>query len=195
MFGFLSKPNIEHQTESSVASNIKHRNKKMLQLTNIQIITQLTDLLNDIDSVVYKDALRPLHYSTTGQHVRHITEFYLCLLKGYQSGVVDYDARERNLLIEINKTFTIETLEKVVDDLQTSKADKPLVLKSSFGGDETVEISTSFFRELTYLIEHTIHHLAIIKIGLNEVYPEIQIPKNFGVAHSTIRFKGLGVRG
>lgn len=167
----------------------------MLQLTNIQIITQLTDLLNDIDSVVYKDALRPLHYSTTGQHVRHITEFYLCLLKGYQSGVVDYDARERNLLIEINKTFTIETLEKVIDDLQTSKADKPLVLKSSFGGDETVEISTSFFRELTYLIEHTIHHLAIIKIGLNEVYPEIQIPKNFGVAHSTIRFKELGVRG
>jgi hypothetical protein len=167
--------------------------KKMLQLTNIQIITQLTDLLNDIDSTVYKDALRPLHYSTTGQHVRHITEFYLCLLKGYQTGVVDYDARERNLLIEINKTFTIETLEKVIDDLKTSKADKPLVLKSSFGGDETVEIPTSFFRELTYLIEHTIHHLAIIKIGLNEVYPNINISKNFGVAHSTIRYKEMGV--
>jgi hypothetical protein len=165
----------------------------MLQLTNIQIITQLTDLLNDIDSTVYKDALRPLHYSTTGQHVRHITEFYLCLLKGYQTGVVDYDARERNLLIEINKTFTIETLEKVIDDLKTSKADKPLVLKSSFGGDETVEIPTSFFRELTYLIEHTIHHLAIIKIGLNEVYPNINISKNFGVAHSTIRYKEMGV--
>lgn len=163
----------------------------MLQLTNIQIITQLTDLLNDIDSVIYKDALRPLHYSTTGQHVRHITEFYLCLLKGYQTGVVDYDARERNLLIEIDKDFTIETLEKVIDDLTTSKIDKPLVLKSSFGSDESVEIPTSFFRELTYLIEHTIHHLAIIKIGLNEVYPEIQIPKNFGVAHSTIRFKGV----
>jgi hypothetical protein len=169
--------------------------EKMLQQTNIQIITQLTDLLNDIDSVVYKDALRPLHYSTTGQHVRHITEFYLCLLKGYESGEVDYDARERNLLIEINKDFTIEILENIVQDLRKLKSDKPLILKSSFGGEESMEIPTSFFRELTYLIEHTIHHLAIIKIGLNEVYPEIQIPKNFGVAHSTIRFQGLGVRG
>ncbi len=167
----------------------------MLQETNIQIITQLTDLLNDIESSVYKDTLRPLHYSTTGQHVRHITEFYLCLLKGYKSGVVDYDARERNLLIEIDKNFTIETLENVIQDLKKLKFDKSLILNSSFGGDEGMEIPTSFFRELTYLIEHTIHHLAIIKIGLNEVYPEIEIPKNFGVAHSTIRFKGLGVGG
>ena len=161
----------------------------MLQQTNIQIITQLTDLLNDIESAVYKDALRPLHYSTMGQHVRHITEFYLCLLKGYKTGVVDYDARERNLLIEIDKDFTIETLEQVIQDLKRLNSDKSLILKSSFGGDESMDIPTSFSRELTYLIEHTIHHLAIIKIGLNEVYPEIEIAKNFGVAHSTIKFR------
>jgi hypothetical protein len=164
----------------------------MLQETNIQIITQLTDLLDNIESSVYKDALRPLHYSTTGQHVRHITEFYLCLLKGYKTGVVDYDARERNLLIEIDKDFTIETLENVIQDLRKLKSDKSLILKSSFGGDEAMEIPTSFFRELTYLIEHTIHHLAIIKIGLNEVYPEVEIPKNFGVAHSTVRYREMG---
>ena len=161
----------------------------MLQQTNIQIITQLTDLLNDIESAVYKDALRPLHYSTMGQHVRHITEFYLCLLKGYKTGVVDYDARERNLLIEIDKDFTIETLEQVIQDLKRLNSDKSLILKSSFGGDESMDIPTSFSRELTYLIEHTIHHLAIIKIGLNEVYPGIEISKNFGVAHSTIKFR------
>jgi hypothetical protein len=164
----------------------------MLQETNIQIITQLTDLLDNIEPSVYKDALRPLHYSTTGQHVRHITEFYLCLLKGYKTGVVDYDARERNLLIEIDKDFTIETLESVSQDLRKLKSDKSLILKSSFVGDEAMEISTSFFRELTYLIEHTIHHLAIIKIGLNEVYPEVEIPKNFGVAHSTVRYREMG---
>lgn len=161
----------------------------MLQETNIQIITQLTDLLNSIESVVYKNALRPLHYSTTGQHVRHITEFYLCLLKGYETGVVDYDARERNLLIEIDKDFTLETLENVIQDLRILKSDKSLTLKSSFGGDKIMEIPTSFFRELTYLIEHSIHHLAIIKIGLNEVYPEIKMPKNFGIAHSTVSYR------
>ena len=165
----------------------------MLQQINIENIDQLIDLLNDIESSVYKDALQPLHYSTVGQHVRHITEFYLCALNGHGNGVVDYDARERNLLIEIDKDFTIETLENVKQQLKTSKSDRNLILKSKFGGDEAMEISSSFFRELTYLIEHTTHHLAIIKIGLNEVYPKIKIPKNFGVAHSTIRYQGLGL--
>jgi uncharacterized damage-inducible protein DinB len=164
----------------------------MLQKTNIEIIDQLIDLLNDIDTQVYKDALQPLHFSTVGQHVRHITEFYLCALRGYENGIVDYDARERNILIEIDKDFTVETLEKVKDQLQALNSDRNLTLKSKFGGDETMNIPSSFFRELTYLIEHTIHHLAIIKIGLNEVYPEIEIPKNFGVAHSTIRYQELG---
>lgn len=161
----------------------------MLQQTNIEIIDQLIDLLNDIESSVYKDALQPLHYSTVGQHVRHITEFYQCILKGCENGVVDYDARERNLLIEIDKDFTIETLEYVKHQLGAIHLDCKLILKSKFRGDEALNISSSFFRELAYLIEHTIHHLAIIKIGLNEVYPEINIPKNFGVAHSTIKYR------
>lgn len=164
----------------------------MLQQTNIEIIDQLIDLLNDISLKVYKDALQPLHFSTVGQHVRHITEFYLCALKGYENGIVDYDARERNILIEIDKDFTVETLENVKDQLKTLQLDRNLTLKSKLGENESLEISSSFFRELTYLIEHTIHHLAIIKIGLNEVYPEIEIPKNFGVAHSTIRYQELG---
>ena len=164
----------------------------MLQQTNIEIIDQLIDLLNNIESEVYKDALQPLHYSTVGQHVRHVTEFYLCALKGYENGIVDYDARERNILIEVDKDFTVETLQNVKLHLQTLKSDRNLILIGKFGGDETLEIPSSFFRELTYLIEHTIHHLAIIKIGLNEVYPEIKISKNFGVAHSTIRFRVIG---
>ncbi len=164
----------------------------MLQQINIEIIDQLIDLLNDIESTVYKNALQPLHYSTVGQHVRHITEFYLCALKSNENGVVDYDARERNLLIEIDKDFTIETLRNVKNQLNSLKSDRNLILKSKFGGDEAMDIPSSLFRELTYLIEHTIHHLAIIKIGLNEVYPEINIPKNFGVAHSTLRYRVEG---
>lgn len=164
----------------------------MLQQTNIEIIDQLIDLLNDIDIQVYTDALQPLHHSTVGKHVRHITEFYLCALNGYENGIVDYDARERNILIELDKHYTVETLENVKHQLQTLNSDRNLTLKSKFGSNESLDIPSSFFRELTYLIEHTIHHLAIIKIGLNEVFPEIEIPKNFGVAHSTIRYQGLG---
>jgi hypothetical protein len=168
---------------------ITHYPITMLQNTNIAIVNQLIDLLNDLDSVVYRDSLRPLHYSTVGQHVRHIVEFYQCLLKGQENELVNYDARERNIQIEVDKDFTIALLEDIKKHLGDLKTDYPLSLKTQFGADEAVCVPSSFYRELTYLIEHTIHHLAIIKIGLNEMYPEIKIPQNFGVAHSTIRFR------
>ncbi|MEA5459311.1 hypothetical protein VB796_09695 [Arcicella sp. LKC2W] len=164
----------------------------MLQKTNIEIINQLIDLLTDIDSDVYRDSLRPLHYSTVGQHVRHITEFYQCLLKSQANGLVNYDARERNINIEVDKNFTIELLEVIKKQLDNLKTDYPLSLKTEFAAEQVTAVPSSFYRELIYLIEHTIHHLAIIKIGLNEMYPEIKIPQNFGVAHSTIRFRVIG---
>jgi len=48
-------------------------------------------------------------------------------------------------------------------------------------------IKTNALRELAYNIEHAIHHMAIIKIGINEVSPYILLPSAFGVASSTIR--------
>ena len=44
-------------------------------------------------------------------------------------------------------------------------------------------------RELVYNIEHAIHHMALIKIGIKEVAPQLQLPEGFGVANSTIRHK------
>jgi len=161
----------------------------MLQQTNIEIIDQLIDLLKDIDTLVYQASLQTLHDCSVGQHVRHVTEFYLCALKGYENRMIDYDARERNIMIEIDQDFTIEILENVKCQLRNLNTDRNLMLRSKFGSNESFDIPSSFFRELTYLIEHTIHHLAIIKIGLNEVYPEIEIPKSFGVAYSTLRYR------
>lgn len=161
----------------------------MLQEINIEIIEQLRHLLEDLENVVYKESLAPLHYHSVGQHVRHITEFYQCLLKGYETGEVNYDARERNLSIEVDKTFALEVITALKSRLNFYQNDKQLILQTAFGLEEAISIPSSFFRELTYLIEHTIHHLAIIKIALNEVYPEIQIAPDFGVAHSTIKHR------
>jgi hypothetical protein len=55
--------------------------------------------------------------------------------------------------------------------------------------EEFVTIDTTFFRELAYNIEHAVHHMAIVKIGVREVAPYITLDKDFGVAASTIRHK------
>ncbi|MDX1476670.1 MAG: hypothetical protein R3301_03155 [Saprospiraceae bacterium] len=50
-------------------------------------------------------------------------------------------------------------------------------------------MDSSLERELIYNIEHTIHHLAIIKIGLAIIAPDIPLPAHFGVAPSTVKYK------
>ncbi len=44
-------------------------------------------------------------------------------------------------------------------------------------------------REMVYLVEHSIHHYALIRIGLQENFSDIFIPKNFGVAYSTVKYR------
>jgi uncharacterized damage-inducible protein DinB len=161
----------------------------LLQTTNIEIINQLIGLLRQLPAGIYHEPLRSLHQHSIGQHTRHIVEFYQCLLKGLAEGEVNYDARERNLRIETDKSYALQVLEDSIEQITQLWADKPMMLKQAFGTSEVQQVSTSFFRELTYLIEHTIHHLAIIKIGLTETYPDICLSANFGLAHSTIQYR------
>jgi hypothetical protein len=55
--------------------------------------------------------------------------------------------------------------------------------------EECITIETNYFRELTYNIEHAVHHMAIMKIGIREVAGQVVIPTSFGVATSTIRYR------
>jgi hypothetical protein len=70
--------------------------------------------------------------------------------------------------------------------------DRALTLEVGYDADsdDCVTISTNYFRELTYNIEHAIHHMAIMKIGVREIAPYIPLDENFGVAVSTVRYRG-----
>ncbi len=161
----------------------------MLQQTNVEVLSQLSDLLIKLDENQYKQPLKTLHQHAISQHVRHIIEFYKCLLKGYVVGEVNYDERERKLRIEQDKDFALQVMATIIGKLTLWEADKPLQLISHYGTNDRLATPTYFSRELVYLIEHTIHHLAIIKIAINEAFPSVDIPENFGVAYSTLAYK------
>jgi len=60
-------------------------------------IKKLTLVLSD---EVYSSPLDILSGSSIGQHMRHIVEFYTCLLSQQQGQIINYDLRARNQLIE-----------------------------------------------------------------------------------------------
>ena len=67
-----------------------------------------------------------------------------------------------------------------------NKPNKLLVLQNESA--DNLEIDTNFYREALYNIEHTIHHMALIRVGIKEV-SSITLPEYFGVAPSTIQHK------
>ena len=154
----------------------------------IEVIEQLTDLLKQLSPENYTQSLCVLNSSSIGQHTRHIIEFYQCLLKGVTGGIIDYDARERNFLLENDLFFTIETLENIQKQIiSIKKPNESILLAVSYSPDNQDYIETNFMREMVYLVEHSIHHYALIRIGLQENFSNIYIPKNFGIAYSTVR--------
>lgn len=165
----------------------------MTQLYNagLTVLTQLADAIGQISEADFRKPSPALSNATLGQHLRHTLEFFVCLEQGYESGVVNYDKRQHDKAIENDKFVALGTINRVLDFVNQKPADKRMVLEVGYLEDSEacVPVETNFMRELTYNIEHAVHHMAIMKIGIREVAPNTVIPKSFGVAVSTLRYR------
>ena len=161
-----------------------------MQLHNAinNVFAQLNTTLELLTPKQYKQPGKLLSNATIGQHVRHIIELFICLNKGYETGVVNYDSRERNHQIETDKELAASMLKKIC--AQLDKADKVLTLKAFYDGstENPITIATNYYREVAYNLEHAVHHMALIRVGVAEV-SEIELPEDFGVASSTIKYR------
>jgi len=73
--------------------------------------------------------------------------------------------------------------------VEINKPSKTIVLETSLGlQNETVAIESNFDRELVYNLEHAIHHMALIRVGINEL-TDVIVSEKFGVAPSTIKYR------
>jgi hypothetical protein len=154
------------------------------------ILVQLTDLVNQISEQDFTKPVVALGNSTIGQHLRHTLEFFICLEQGFEKGLINYDKRAHDKLIESDKFIALSTLGRISEFVSTQYTDKALKLEAGYDLDkeEFVTIETNFLRELVYNIEHAVHHMAIMKIGIREIAPAIKLPHDFGIAASTIRY-------
>jgi len=137
------------------------------------------------DHFTFKSEL--LNGASIGEHLRHSYEFYFCLLKGKETGIINYEKRERDRMLETDLLYAIDRMQALQKQLQPEIIDAPLQLYSKEAAVEVV--STSFGRELVYCLDHAIHHQALIKIGLKELDRAQLVNEHFGVAYSTIRYR------
>ncbi len=159
-----------------------------LQKTLSQVFLQLSQSLNQLGDGQYCCPCANLSGNTIGKHVRHIIEMFQCLESGYGNGEVDYEKRKRDHLIETDKHFALGLLREII--WQIDKENKALTLLLYYGdsADQPEKIATNYYREIAYNLEHTIHHMALIRIGLNELC-DIRLDDSYGVAPSTLKYR------
>ena len=153
----------------------------------VSCLQQAKVYLKAIDPKDYQQAIPLLSNSTLGEHTRHFIEFYQCLLRQIGSGSINYDTRQRDKRIERNPSFALATIDEIIQQLGHLPLKKACTLYSEV--ELAHPFSTNVERELLYNLEHSIHHLAIIKIGLAILLPDLVLPKNFGVAASTVKYR------
>jgi len=157
-----------------------------IQQKTIQMLDQLSSLTGILSPDEFIAPLDLLQGNSIGKHIRHIIEFFECLLEGIPAAEINYDLRQRNLRIENEPDFCLTRIKILQADI-SELVDAPMILKADFGNG-IQEFQTSVFRELAFSMDHCIHHLALIRIGLREWLPELVLMEDFGVAFSTQRF-------
>lgn len=146
-------------------------------------------LLNGLTNEEYTKSLPVLFNASLGQHVRHVLECYICLIKGIPIGVVDYDRRERDQKIECNVVHAIFVIDSICEAIDRMNQNATLQFCGDCGLHERnrFSITSNCERELMHNLDHAIHHQALIKIGLNSIDRLYLISDDFGVAPSSLR--------
>ena len=148
-------------------------------------LNELCNLLEQLTNDDYSQPCLALSNSSIGEHTRHSIEMFQCLEFQYESGVVNYDNRQRDKKIETDTNFAIDALKTVIENL--NKPNKKIVLQQIIDGEE-LNIESNYDRELLYNLEHCIHHQALIKVAVLQ-NKNINIDADFGVARSTIEYR------
>lgn len=153
-------------------------------------LSELKDLLQQLSDADYSNPCAELNNSTIGEHTRHIIEIFHCLENQYDSGIIDYDKRKRDIRIQCDTNFAQECINTIQQNLE--KENKTLVLKQIIDGEE-IRIQSNYNRELLYNLEHCIHHQALINVALLKC-KNVVVDANFGVARSTVEFRNQCAR-
>lgn len=149
------------------------------------LLTQVEDTIIQLADDQFCAAIPLLGGSSIGEHVRHILEFYVELINGYDSGLVNYDLRNRDHQLQTIRSAAVFKIKQLNNQLHLK--DKALLISSNDDPSNAPVIST-YARELMYNLDHTVHHMALIRVAVC-LTTAIALPHNFGVSAATINYR------
>lgn len=141
-------------------------------------------LLQNLPSDIYSNKSVVPYNSSIGSHIRHILDFYNCIIEEDESGV-DLTKRKRCTEIETCCQSALEYLKTLEESLKISNPDSDRILKVKDDlGSGLITLNYTFGALMAQANSHTIHHYAIINYILNRLNVKVEDGR-FGFNPST----------
>jgi uncharacterized damage-inducible protein DinB len=157
----------------------------------IDLLRQLADLVEGLADEEYTQKPVGVVESSIGGHIRHNLDHIQALLRGLPKGFVNYDHRERGTEIERDRGAALTVLQDLEAELNAFAWDtlpSTVTLTGLLAPDRApVTLATTVERELAFVVSHTIHHNALVRVMVKLLGRAL--PAEFGYAPSTIANK------
>jgi uncharacterized damage-inducible protein DinB len=150
------------------------------------LLEQLRDVLTLLPTAMYVARPAARVSGSVGEHVRHCLDHVAALTRTLEGEELSYDVRRRGTRIEVDPVTAVNEIERLfcrLDRLEGT-AERALTLSAMLDSDApAATMRTSVAREVAFVIQHTIHHCALIAVLLE--WQGWRVPSGFGVAPAT----------
>ncbi|HSL23861.1 MAG TPA: DinB family protein [Vicinamibacterales bacterium] len=152
----------------------------------VRLLDRLARTVRAIPSSAYR--ARPSQLSgSVGEHVRHCLDHVAALVDAALTEHLSYDHRLRGTAIEISREAALDKIDGLSSELMRLVAvplTRPLAVDVLLERDGAQIVArSSLGRELAYLVQHTVHHCAVISLLLERL--GIPVEADLGLAPSS----------
>lgn len=165
----------------------------MMRTALANALEQFNDILVELEQIPGQLSDNVYREANVGQHMRHVFDHMLAIKLAIGEGLVDYDKRDRGNEVETDRLMASQQLSLLRLWIQTEDFDDRKVSVASEIDCENTQrmlFDSNLNREILYVINHTIHHAAHIKLLLAQY--GINLPAHIGIAPGTASFNRRG---
>jgi uncharacterized damage-inducible protein DinB len=150
------------------------------------LLKQLRDLITLMPTAMYLARPAARVSGSVGEHVRHCLDHVGALTTALEGEELSYDGRRRGTTVEVDPVTAVHEIERLLFRLDRldGNGERSIRLSAMLEPDApAATMGTTVARELTFVIQHTIHHCALIAVLLE--WQGWRVPHGFGVAPAT----------